>query len=51
MASRGEPELCRVAEAAARKLRFRPATVVGRPVRYRGYRYGFSFDSSVNTRD
>lgn len=39
-----QPDLCRAAEAAARKLRFRPATFLGRPVRYGGLRHGFSFD-------
>jgi hypothetical protein len=37
------PDLCRVAEAAARSYQFQPATLLGRPVRYRGYRSGFSF--------
>lgn len=36
-------ELCRAAEDAARTYRFQPATLFGRPVRYRGYRHGFSF--------
>lgn len=38
-----QPELCRAAEEAACRFIFRPATLFGRAVRYRGYRHGFSF--------
>lgn len=38
------PELCRAAETAVLKYRFRPATLFGRPVRYHGIRLGMSFD-------
>ena len=41
-----QPDLCRAAETAARKLQFQPATLLGRSVRYRGYRHGFSFDNA-----
>jgi hypothetical protein len=37
------PDLCRAAEEAALRCSFQPATLFGRPVRYRGYRHGFSF--------
>ena len=41
------PDLCRIAERAARNLEFRPASFLGIPVPYRGYRHGFSFDAEV----
>ena len=38
------PELCKAAEMAVRKYRFRPATLFGIPIRYRRMRLGFAFD-------
>ncbi len=41
------PDLCRAAERAAEGYRFRPGTLLGHPVRYRGLRHGFSFDAET----
>ncbi len=42
-----DPDLCRAAEKAAAGYRFRPGTLLGHPVRYRGLRHGFSFDAET----